>query len=297
MKNVTLRQLRYFDALARHRHFGRAADVLAISQPALSVQIRELEASFGAALFERSAKGARLTGLGEDMAERVRPILRAVEELGELARASEPGLAGRLRLGVIPTVAPYLLPRLLRTLATAHPALDLRLRETMTPRLLTELQDGQIDAAILALPVADQSLTQVPLVEEPFLLVQPSNQSGAGPVTADMLDGQRLLLLEEGHCFRDQALAVCALDAGPARDGLDGSALGTLVQMVGAGLGITLIPAMAREVETRSAPVTVRAFQDPPPRRKIGVVWRSASPLSARLDLLADLLKDAAAPT
>jgi LysR family hydrogen peroxide-inducible transcriptional activator len=294
MKNVTLRQLRYFEALARHGHFGRAAEALAISQPALSVQIRELEAGLGAALFERGPRGVRLTGLGEEMSGRVGPILRAVEELGDLARASGQGLTGRLRLGVIPTVAPYLLPAVLRRLAVAHPTLDLRLRETMTPRLLSELQDGQIDAAILALPAGAAGLAEAEILEEPFLLVQPEQLPDLSPVGPEALDGARLLLLEEGHCFRDQALAVCGLDAGPARDGLDGSALGTLVQMVGAGLGVTMIPGMARAVETRSAAVAVRPFRAPAPTRRIGLVWRRSSPLGPRLGQLADLLREAA---
>lgn len=294
MKNVTLRQLRYFEALARHGHFGRAAESLAISQPALSVQIRDLETSLGAALFERGARSVRLTGLGEEMVSRVGPILRAVEELGDLARARGEGLTGVLRLGVIPTVAPYLLPRLLHRLRNAHPGLDLRVRETMTPRLLSALQEGQLDAAVLALPAGAPGLEAREIVEEPFLLVQPEEDTVSPPVAPESLSGKRLLLLEEGHCFRDQALAVCALDAGPVRDGLDGSALGTLVQMVGAGLGVTLIPEMARNVETRSAPVQVLPFTNPPPTRRIGLVWRASSPLGPRLEQLAGILKDCA---
>lgn len=298
MKNVSLRQLRYFEAVARHGHFGRAAEALALSQPALSVQIRDLETALGAALFERGARGARLTGLGEAVAERVGPILRAVEELGDLARASGDGLTGRLRLGVIPTVAPYLLPEALRRLGAAHPTLDLRLRETTTPRLLAELQDGRIDAAILALPSGAPGLAEAEILEEPFLLVQPEGLADRAPVSPETLPSERLLLLEEGHCFRDQALAVCALDAGAAfgrQDALDGSALGTLVQMVGAGLGVTLIPAMARAVETRSAPVAVRPFRAPAPTRRIGLVWRETSPLGPRLAQLAALFREASA--
>ena len=157
MKNLTLKQLRYFDALARHGHFGRAAEACAVSQPALSVQIRDLEDSVGMGLFERGARQVRLTGFGEPFAERVRDILRAVDELGELAQASRDRLAGRLRIGVIPTIAPYLLPTLIGALTRDHAALDIRVRETLTANLIGELSEGRLDTAIVALPVSEPS--------------------------------------------------------------------------------------------------------------------------------------------
>ena len=161
MTNVTLKQLRYFDALTRHRHFGRAAEVCSVSQPALSVQIKELEQEVGAKLFERGARQVRLTGLGEQFASRVTDILKSVDELGDLARASGDQLTGRLRLGIIPTIAPYLLPGVIERISARYQGLDLHVRETLTPRLIEELSDGLIDAAIVALPVSEKAFVEI----------------------------------------------------------------------------------------------------------------------------------------
>lgn len=294
MKNLTLRQLRYFDALARHGHFGRAAEASAISQPALSMQIRELELTLGTPLFERGPRQVRLTGFGEDVLSRVRDILRSVEELGDLARASGDSLAGRLRIGVIPTIAPYLLPRVVGRLAERYPGLDLHVRETVTPRLLQELAEGRLDAAIVALPVSEASLTEVALFSEDFVLVRPPEDEGKPVPNAESLGRMRLLLLEEGHCFRDQALSFCNLTSATPREILDGSSLTTLVQMVSAGIGVTLIPEMAVRVETRSAPVSLARFPGPGPSRTIGMVWRGTSPLASRLMRIAEVVRDAA---
>ncbi|SNT04922.1 hydrogen peroxide-inducible genes activator [Antarctobacter heliothermus] len=295
MKNLTLRQLRYFEALSRHGHFGRAAAACSISQPALSVQIRDLEADLGAPLFERGARQVRLTALGEACLERAVKILRAVDELEDLARAAQGDLVGRLRLGVIPTVAPYLLPALFAELAQSHAGLDLHIRETMTPRLLSELHEGRIDCAILALPVGEPGLDEVALFDEVFVFVRPEAETDHPVPDGEALQKMRLLLLEEGHCFRDQALSFCKLNATTPRDGLDGSSLTTLVQMVGAGLGVTLIPEMAVPVETPSARVAVARFSDPEPARTIGMVWRRSSPLSDQFQRLADTVRRAAA--
>src|SRR3954453_23662743 len=170
MLHVTLRQLRYFDALARHGHFGRAAEACAISQPALSMQIKELEQALGGVLLERNARQVALTEFGEKVAQRVRDILRSVDELGDFARASRDRLAGRLRIGMIPTIAPYLLPKLIGNLARMHPELDVHVRETLTPRLIQEVAEGRLDPAILALPVSEPWLTEVGLFTENFLL-------------------------------------------------------------------------------------------------------------------------------
>ena len=173
MTNLTLKQLRYFEALARHGHFGRAADACAISQPAMSVQIKELEEALGTELFERGARQVRLTSFGEEFALRVRDILRSVDELGDLARASRDRLVGRLRIGVIPTVAPYLLPTIIGNLTRMHDGLDIHVRETLTQKLIQELAEGRLDAAIVALPVSEPSLTEVALFAENFVLVRP----------------------------------------------------------------------------------------------------------------------------
>lgn len=294
MNNLTLRQFRYFDAVAQHGHFGRAAEACAVSQPALSLQIRELEDSLGAVLFERGPRQVRLTRFGEDFAPRVRDILRAVDELGDLARASRSWLSGRLRIGVIPTVAPYLLPAIVGRLNALHPALDIHVRETLTAKLIRELSEGRLDAAIVALPVSEPSFAEAPILAEEFLLVRPSADAAKPVPSSEMLKDMRLLLLEEGHCFRDQALAFCNMASSLPREVLEGSSLSTLVQMVGAGIGVTFIPEMAATVETRSAEVALARFAHPQPRRTIGMVWRRTSPLAGQLQHIAEIVRQAA---
>src|SRR5215470_5342020 len=283
MINLTLRQLRYFDALVRHGHFGRAAEACSVSQPALSMQIKEMEEALGGLLLERSARQVALTRFGEELAERVRDILRSVDEVGDFARASRDRLAGRLRIGMIPTIAPYLLPRIMGNLTRMHPELDIQVRETLTPRLIRELGDGRLDTAILALPVSEPSLTEVALFTENFLLVRPRKDEGTPVPSSEMLREMRLLLLEEGHCFRDQALSFCKTQSTSPRELLDANSLSTLVQMVSAGIGVTLIPEMAVPVETKSAAVSVTRFKNPQPSRTIGMVWRKTSPLARQL--------------
>jgi LysR family transcriptional regulator, hydrogen peroxide-inducible genes activator len=294
MANLTLKQLRYFEALVRHGHFGRAADACAISQPAMSVQIRELEETLGTELFERGARQVRLTSFGEEFAMRVRNILRSVDELGDLARASHNRLAGRLRIGVIPTVAPYLLPTLVGNLTRLHESLDIHVRETLTRKLIEELAEGRLDTAIVALPVSEPSLTEVALFKENFVLVRPGEDEGKPVPNAERLREMRLLLLEEGHCFRDQALSFCNMHSVRPRELLDGSSLSTLVQMVGAGIGITLIPEMAVAVETRSAAVSVARFKSPQPSRTIGMIWRKTSPLAEQLKQISQVVRQSA---
>jgi len=294
MINITLKQLRYFESLARHGHFGRAAEDCAISQPALSMQIRELEDHLGAPLFERSARQVRLTELGEQAVLRARDILREVDELGDLARASKGRLVGRLRIGVIPTIAPYLLPKVITALGDAFPGLDIHVRETLTHNLIDELADGHLDTAIVALPISEPALSETALFDEPFVLVRPAAQASDPVPAADRLHEMRLLLLEEGHCFRDQALSFCNLPSSPPREMLDASSLSTLVQMVGSGIGITLIPEMAVAVETRSADVSIVHFSRPEPTRTIGMVWRRTSSLSPQLNEISDIVQKAA---
>ncbi|WP_350333185.1 hydrogen peroxide-inducible genes activator [Coralliovum pocilloporae] len=296
MINLTLKQLRYFEALAHHGHFGRAANACAISQPALSMQIKELEETLETDLFERGARQVRLTNFGEEFALRARDILRSVNELGDLARASRERLVGRLRIGVIPTIAPYLLPKIIGDLGKAYEGLEIHVRETVTPKLLEELAGGRLDTAILALPVSEPSLVETPLFSENFVLVRPGEDKDKPVPNRDMLREMKLLLLEEGHCFRDQALSFCNMHAARPRELLDGSSLSTLVQMVSAGIGVTLIPEMAVPVETRSASVCVSQFKAPKPSRTIGMVWRKTSPLASQLSRIADIVKQTAIP-
>ena len=296
MKNLTLKQFRYFEALARTGHFGRAADMCAISQPALSMQIKELERSLGSALFERGAREVRLSPFGEAFALRVREIVRSVDELEDLARASRDQLAGRLRIGLIPTIAPYLLPSLIKNLSKTHAGLDIQVRETLTQQLIQDLSEGRLDTAIVALPVSESSFTEVALFEEDFVLVRNLEDEGKPAPDSESLRKMRLLLLEEGHCFRDQALSFCSVQSSLPREWLDGSSLSTLVQMVGGGFGVTLIPDMAVDVETRSAPVSITRFKSPRPSRTIGMIWRKTSPLAKQLMEIAEVVRQSAKP-
>lgn len=294
MNQITIRHLRYFEALAQHGHFGRAAEACAISQPALSLQMKELEQILGSPLIERGSRQIRLTALGKDFAARARDVLRAVDELANLARASMGTLTGELRIGVIPTVAPYLLPGVIQSLSARFPDLDLRPREAVTQKLVDDLIEGRLDVAIVALPVSEPSLTEHPLFSEEFMLVRAASDADMPVPNPETLGTMRLLLLEEGHCFRDQALSFCRLSASVPRDLMEGSSLSTLVQMVGAGIGVTLIPQMAVPVETRTAPVAVARLPVPRPTRTIGLVWRKTNPLSGRFEDLGGILRETA---
>jgi LysR family hydrogen peroxide-inducible transcriptional activator len=291
MADFTLKHLRYFEAVARDAHFGRAADRCAISQPALSMQIKDLEQILGTALFERGPRTVSLTQFGHAFAPRARGVLQAADDLTNLARASQDQLIGRLRLGVIPTVAPYMLPQIIHKLGQSHPGLDLQIRESMTPRLLQELRDGRLDVAILALPTGESSLFEATLFTEDFVLVRPAGHANQPTPSSETLRDMQLLLLEEGHCFRDQALAFCNVQTARPWDGFDGSSLSTLVQMVGAGMGVTLLPSMAVAVETRSADVSIARFDAPRPTRTIGMVWRKTNPLGAQFEKISHALR------
>jgi LysR family transcriptional regulator, hydrogen peroxide-inducible genes activator len=295
MVKISMRHLRYFEALAQHGHFGRAAEACAISQPALSAQVKELEDILGAPLVERGARQIRLTGLGDAFAPRVRDILRAVDELADLARAAHGPLVGRLRIGVIPTVAPYLLPAVIKALGQRYPGLDLRPREAVTQKLLEGVMAARLDTAIVALPQAQPSLAQVPLLDEEFVLVRPLADAGKPVPDTDRLREMRLLLLEEGHCFRDQAISFCKITEPLPRNLMEGSSLSTLVQMVGAGIGVTLIPEMALPIETRSAAVSIARLRHPRPARTIGMVWRKSSPLAEQFVDIAGVIRQATA--
>ncbi|MCK0140733.1 hydrogen peroxide-inducible genes activator [Aliiroseovarius sp. F47248L] len=283
MIGLTLKHLRYFDALARHAHFGRAADACGISQPALSVQIKELEAMLGSPLVERGSRNIRLTSLGTAFLDRARKILVQVGELDDLARSATGPLAGQLRLGIIPTVAPYLLPQVMAALSTHMPTLELYPRESVTKSLIADLLDSRLDAAIVALPISEPALQEFALFKEDFVLVRPKSETNKPVPSPKKLRDMRLLLLEEGHCFRDQALSFCEMSTAKPRYLMEGSSLSTLVQMVGAGMGVTLIPEMALPLETRQAQVSIARFPPPSPARSIGMVWRKTNPLAEKL--------------
>ncbi|AMJ63162.1 hydrogen peroxide-inducible genes activator [Bosea sp. PAMC 26642] len=292
---ITLKQLRYFAAVARHRHFGRAAQECHVSQPALSLQIQELESYLGCQLIERRRNAIALTETGIEIAGRAQRILLETSDLVDQARHRPGLLSGELDLGVIPSIAPYLLPATLPALQRRHPDLDLRLRETQTATLLDELADGQLDVALLSLPVERAGLETLPLFDDPFLLVVPAGPAAHGaaftPETA--LSGDTMLLLEEGHCLRDQALSFCGSTRLESRRQYGASSLSTIMQMVANGFGTTLMPAMALPVELRpDMPVKLFRFGEPEPRRSIGLVWRKSSPRRQDFEALGRILSE-----
>lgn len=280
MTHVTIKQLRYFDALARELHFGRAADSCAVTQPALSMQIHELEQSLGLMLVERTRSGVQLTAKGEEIAHRASRILGDVRDLIAFAQHANKVLSGVLRLGVIPSVAPYMLPPLLPLLREAYPELELHVRETQTHILTEELIEGKLDVLLLALPVKHADIESIPLFDDRFLLAMPKERKLSGRVraTRELIEHERLLLLEEGHCLRDQALTYCSLQQVDTVNTFGASSLSTIIEMVGAGFGITLLPEICLGVESRGRDLSLVRFIDPEPFRTLGLVWRSTSP-------------------
>lgn len=299
MHHVTLKQLRYFNALARERHFGRAAEACSVTQPALSMQIQELEASLGLDLVERSRHGVKLTAKGEQMAVRAQRILNDVHDLVDFAKQSAGTLSGTLRLGLIPSVAPYLLPPLLPLLRQHYPDLELYVRETQTETLVHELAEGKLDCLLLALPVKHADIDTLNLFEDRFLLAMPQSQNLSGRVraTRELVEQGRLLLLEEGHCLRDQALTYCNLKQVDTINTFGASSLSTIVEMVSAGLGITLLPELCLAVEERGRDMKVMRFVDPEPLRTIGLAWRHSSPRADDYKALGTLVLEAGQAT
>lgn len=295
MAHVTLKQLRYFDALARELHFGRAAEACAVTQPALSMQINDLEQSLGVVLVERTRSGVQLTAKGAEIAARCKRILGDVRDLVAYAQHSSRLLAGTLRLGVIPSVAPYLLPPLLPLLRDAYPDLELHVRETQTQLLTGELLEGKLDVLLLALPVKSPELTNLALFKDKFLLALPKRRKLSGGVraTKELVEQERLLLLEEGHCLRDQALTYCSLQQVDAVNTFGASSLATIVEMVSAGFGITLLPEMSIGIEERGRDIALVRFVEPEPARTIGLVWRSTSPRTKDFEELGRLVTKA----
>lgn len=293
MANITLRQLKYFEALARELHFGRAASACAVTQPALSMQIQELEDQLGLALVERTGSGARLTEKGAAIAERATHILGRVQDLVDFARVSKGPLTGPLRLGVIPSMAPYMLPRLLALTSREFPELEMIVRETQTLPLTRELVEGKLDVLLLALPITHPDISTLALFQDRFQLALPKSRKLSGLVraTPDLIEHEKLLLLEEGHCLRDQALAYCKLRQLDSINTFGASSLSTVVELVAAGMGITLLPEMCIEMETRGRPIRLVRFVDPEPARTIGLAWRSTSPRRADFEALGQLVK------
>ncbi|HEY9021608.1 MAG TPA: LysR substrate-binding domain-containing protein [Paracoccaceae bacterium] len=297
--NITLRQLTYFKALAEQRNFGRAAEVVHVSQPALSVQIRELEKTLGAVLVERQARDVVLTPFGRRILAHAERVLAATQALGDAARWRG-GLSGQLRLGLIPTIAPYLLPTALEALRSRDISLDVQVQEAKTGRLLAELRAGRLDAAVIALPSAEEGLIEIPLFEDRFLLAGSTARlaaQGGGPGADALrpmeLGASQLLLLEEGHCLTDQALDVCGRGRGHAQINMGASSLSTLSRLVAAGFGLTLMPELAALQEQRAAPdMHLMRFSAPEPARQVGLVRREASEDDGWFTALATMLSD-----
>jgi LysR family hydrogen peroxide-inducible transcriptional activator len=295
---ITLRQLRYLAALARHCHFGRAAEACAITQPALSMQIRELEQFLGVTLVERRPGEVLLTELGREISRRAEDVLGSARDLVDFARHRASPLTGRLTLGIIPSLAPYLLPHILPALQSKFPELQLELRETQTRLLVEEIKGGVLDAAMLALPLGEPDIDTLELFNDLFLLAVPASdpRTCERRVAARDIDQSRLILLEDGHCLRDQALAFCAtIPRGPT-PGATGmtfgaSSLATVMQMVAGGYGVTLIPQIAADVEARDSRVKFLRLEEPQPGRSIGLAFRKTSPRKADFEALGDVVK------
>jgi LysR family hydrogen peroxide-inducible transcriptional activator len=292
---VSFKQLRYFEAVARTRHFGKAAEQCAVTQPALSMQIQQLEKTLGVQLLERSRNGVMLTEAGREIAGRANRILADTRDIVDFARRQGGVLAGPLHLGVIPSVAPYVLPALLPLVREKFPDLDLHLRETQTHHLVEELLDGGLDLLLLALPVENPEIETIKLFNDRFLLAMPKSRQISNRVraTPELLQQDRLLLLEEGHCLRDQALSYCSLRRVDNIDTFGASNLSTIVQMVAGGLGMTLLPELSINLECRQGDIRLMRFTDPQPRRVVGLAWRRSSPRKRHFVELGKLITQA----
>ena len=292
---MNLRDLKYLVALADHKHFGRAAAACFVSQPTLSTQIKKLEDELGVSLVERAPRKVMLTPAGREAADRARAIVAEIDQMKEAARRSRDPEAGTVRLGIFPTLGPYLLPHVVPLVRGRFPKLELLLVEEKSDVLLDRLRDGKLDAALLALPLADEQLQTEFLFEEPFVLAMPDNHelAGTGPMQMDDLADHRLLLLEDGHCLRDQALNVCQLAGASEKSGFQATSLETLRQMVAANVGITLLPMLAVQPPVAQPEnVQLRSFTGPgAPSRRIGLVWRRSSAMSGFLEQLAGLFR------
>jgi len=292
---MNLRDLQYLVALAEHRHFGRAAEASFVSQPTLSTQIKKLEDELGVPLVERTPRKVLLTEVGRDIAVRARDVLNEIEQIRGVARRTLDPESGTVRLGIFPTLGPYLLPHALPLVRKAFPRLELLLVEDKTEAVLRLLREGKLDAGILALPLHEDSLHSEFLFEEPFLLAVSSEHALAhkhGQLKLGDLSNQNLLLLEDGHCLRDQALEVCHLAGAGERSGFRATSLETLRQMVAANVGITLLPVMA--VQPPVAPVEnlhLIEFKGHPPSRRIAMVWRKSSAMDGFLKRLAEIFR------
>src|SRR4051812_24227728 len=292
---MNLRDLRYLVALAEHKHFGRAAEASFVSQPTLSTQIKKLEDELGVALVERTPRKVLLTEVGREITQRARDVLNEVEQIRAIARRTLDPESGTVRLGIFPTLGPYLLPHVVPKIRERFPRLELLLVEEKTEVVLRMLREGRLDAGVLALPIHDDQLHAEFLFEEPFLLAVPEHHELAKrkALRLDDLSDQTLLLLEDGHCLRDQALEVCQLAGASERTGFRATSLETLRQMVAANVGITLLPTLAVQPPVaHSENVRLLPFRGDAPSRRIAMIWRKSSAMSGFLKTLASVLRE-----
>jgi len=293
----TLRQLQYLKLLAQHGSFSRAADAAHVTQPTLSAGVQELEKILGAPVVDRARSGVILTLVGEEALRRGSEILAQTEDLLQAARSAGQPLTGRFRLGVIPTVAPFLLPKVLQAVRARHPKLKLFLREDRTQALIAALKAGALDAAVIALPYDTAGLTTERIADDELLAALPANHAlvGSGPLKPTDLVGEDLILLEDGHCLREHALGACGLPApksSPGDDVFAATSLATLVQMVGAGLGVSFLPAMAVESGLiDQIPISIRQLATPNASREIVIAWRAGSSRGPESRLLAEAFR------
>ncbi|MBV9249064.1 MAG: LysR family transcriptional regulator [Acetobacteraceae bacterium] len=293
--DIKLKDLRYLVAVADARHFGRAAEKCFVSQPTLSAQLKKLEDYLGVQLIERQPKNVTLTEAGEQIVARARRMLEASEEVVTLARAHRDPLAGRLRLGLLPTIGPYLLPRVAQPIRKALPRLELRLYEYQTAQMLEKLEVCDLDLGILALPIDVEGLETRELFSEAFTVAVPDQHRLAkrDSVRVDDLDGETLLLLEDGHCLRDQALEVCSRVGTQEKQDFRATSLETLRQMVATGAGITLLPELAGKGAYGNARgVVIRPFTRPAPARHVGAVWRKTSARGPAIDAVCKVIAE-----
>ncbi len=292
---MNLRAFQYFVKLSDLRHFSKAAEACFVSQPTLSTQIRKLEDELGVQLVERSPRKIMLTPVGQEIAERARLVLSDVDQIRAVARRAGDPADGNLRLGLFPTLAPYLLPHVIPTIRKRYPNLKLQLAEEKTEDILKMLQQGELDAALLALPINDDGLDMEILFEEPFVLAVPDTHplGAKDRITLDDLNGSELLLLDDGHCLREHALEVCALAGAHERVDFHATSMETLRQMVAANVGITLMPLLSvKPPIAQTSNLTTRRFASPAPSRTIAMVWRNSSALSDFLCELAACFRD-----
>lgn len=291
----TLKQLRYLVALHKTNHFGKAADASYVTQSTLSAGIQELESLLGTQLVERTKRSVMFTALGEEVVRRAQDILNDVDDLTDMAAASKDPLKGLVRMGVIPTIAPYLLPRVVPAISKALPDLKLHLREDKSAELCDLLRVGELDVVLYALPFDCGDAYEMPLFPDPFVIAYPKGEAPGKTINSSELDESRLLLLEEGHCLRDHALDACQLLGRQARRELASTSLATILPMVSSGHGITLLPGMAIEAGiTKNANVDIATFEDIIPTRMIGLIWRKTNPRATTFEALGNAIRDAA---